>query len=94
MNRGLSLVKLLGLVELYYLRGAKVNAKSSNRDLDPTVLDPHFIAFDRAFLFGKTFAGADVEPPAVEVAFDDIAVKPRIGERIAFVRAEVFDGVE
>jgi hypothetical protein len=29
-----------------------------------------------------------------QIAFDDIAVKPRIGERISFVRAEIFDGVE
>jgi hypothetical protein len=30
----------------------------------------------------------------VKIAFDDVAVKPGIGERIRFVRAEIFDGVK
>jgi hypothetical protein len=66
----------------------------SYRDPDPSVLDAHLIALDGAFLLGKAFARADVEAPAVEVAFDNAAVKARIGKRIALVRAEIFDRVE
>lgn len=68
--------------------------KCSDRDPDQPVFDPYFITLDRAFFFGKAFARSDVEAPAVEVAFDNAAVQARIGKRIAFVRAEIFDRVE
>jgi len=93
--RALCEVKLLGLLELYYWSGGDVNAHAmSYRDPDPSVLDAHLIALDGAFLLGEAFARADIEAPAVEVAFDNAAVKARIGERIALVRAEIFDRVE
>ena len=38
-------------------------------------LRPHFVRFDRAIFFCKTFAASHVETPAVQVAFDDVAVK-------------------
>jgi hypothetical protein len=44
-------------------------------------------------LFGEAFAVSDIEAPTVEVAFDDVAVNSRIGQRVAFVRTEIFDGV-
>ena len=62
-----------------------------NQNLYPAVFNNDFIGFERAAFFGKTFARGDVKAPAVQVAFDDLAVKARIGERIAFVRAEIFD---
>ena len=48
----------------------------SNGDPDPAVFDLYFVALDRALLIGEAFAAADVETPAVPVAFDDSAVKP------------------
>ena len=62
-----------------------------NQNLYPAVFDDDFIAFERAAFFGKTFARGDVKTPAVQVAFDDFAVKSRIGERVAFVWAKIFD---
>lgn len=38
--------------------------------------------------------GADVETPAVPVALDRVAAQVAVCERRAFVRAEIFDGVE
>ncbi len=65
-----------------------------NLELDQTVLDIYLVTFNRTSFFRKTFAGANIEAPGVEVAFDDISVEARIGERVGFVRAEIFDGVE
>ena len=47
-----------------------------NHDPDQAVLDPHLITLDRAFPIGEAFARPNVEPPAVEIAFDDVPVKP------------------
>ena len=63
-------------------------------DLYPPVLDLHVVAFDRAFLFGKAFAGADVETPAVPIALDDVAVEARISKRVALVWTEILGGME
>lgn len=43
-------------------------------DLDQAVLYFYFITFDRAVFFSEAVAGADVEAPAMQVAFDLVAV--------------------
>ena len=37
---------------------------------------------------------SQVETPAVPIAFDDVAVKARIRQRVAFMRAKVLDRAE
>lgn len=42
----------------------------------------------------EAVAAADVEAPAVKVAFDNTSIQSRVGKRIAFVRTEIFDGMK
>lgn len=63
-------------------------------NLNPSILNRDVVTFNRRALCGKTLAAADVEEPPVQIAFDDVAVQTRIGERITFVRAEIFDGAK
>jgi TonB family protein len=73
----------------------KFSPKSNlNQNFNHSVFNRDFVRFNRAIRRRKTRPAADIEAPAVKVAFDDVSVKPRIGKRIAFVRAEIFDGVK
>ena len=65
-----------------------------NHDLYPAVFDNDVVVIDRAFFGGKTGAVGHIESPAVKVAFDDLSIQPRIGERVTLVRAKILDGVE
>jgi hypothetical protein len=56
-----------------------ISHRALNNYLDPPILDHDLIALDRAFSGRKAGAVANVEAPAVEVAFDDAAVEARIG---------------
>ena len=64
-----------------------------NDNLNPSVFNHHFISFNRAAV-GQAFACANIEAPAVPVAFDCVVAEMAVRKRRTFVRAEVFDGVE
>ncbi len=65
-----------------------------NDYLDPPIFDPHFVGFNIITGVVEAGAGAQVEAPVVPVAFDGVGAEASVGERCAFVWAEVFDGVE
>jgi len=57
------------------------------------ILNHNFISFDRLH-HGKAFAGAHVELPAVQFAFNYMIAKMAGGQRRSFMRAKVFSGIE
>ena len=65
-----------------------------NQYLDPAVFDDDGVVIDRAFFGCEAGAAGHIEAPAVKIAFDNVSVQPRIGEREALVRAKILDGVE
>ncbi len=65
-----------------------------NHNLNPPVFDHDFVEFKITVGTIEARAGADVEAPAVPVAFDGWAAQLAVGEGRAAVGAEVFRGVE
>lgn len=71
----------------------KISDQSLNDNFNPPVFNRHFVSFNLASV-GQTLAGANVEAPAVPVAFDGVAAEVAIGERRSLVRAKVLNGVK
>src|SRR3954470_21796569 len=72
---------------------AMMAERLSNAYLYPTVLNNHFISFKRAPV-RQALACAQVEAPAMPVAFDGVRREVAVSEWRSLVRTEVFDGVE
>src|SRR5438477_4877825 len=68
-------------------------SRNLNNNLNPSVLNHHFISFN-CTATSQAFTSANIEAPAVPVAFDCVVAEMAVRKRRTFVRAEVFDGVE
>ena len=65
----------------------------TNKNLHRSVLDENLISLD-LLRHGKAFAGAHVELPAVQFAFNYVIAKMACGQRCSLMRAKVFSGIE
>ena len=72
--------------------GVKGGNSNLNDCYYPPVFNQHLVGFDVFSGAGEALAGAKVEAPAVQVAFDNVSAETAVGERRAPVRAEILGG--
>src|SRR5205085_9580920 len=71
----------------------KIIKSRLNNNFYPSVFNNHFISFNCAPV-GQALACANVEAPAVPVAFDCVVAEMAVSERRSLVRTKIFDGVK
>ncbi len=72
--------------------GVKGGNSNLNDYYYPPVFNLHLVRFDVFSSAGEALAGAKVEAPTVQVAFDNVSAETAVGERRPPVRAEILGG--